>query len=130
MKMLTQEMIEKAKSVNSAEELYELAKANGFDITADEAKTYFEQLNPKSGELEDDDLDRVAGGADGCKDKDEADKFPLGTKLRVTSGQTCPICGSDSGEVKWCVGKWLVCRKDQGMIVKIKPDAYTFEVIG
>jgi hypothetical protein len=28
-----------------------------------EAKTYFSQLNPKSGELDDDDLDNVAGGA-------------------------------------------------------------------
>ena len=64
MKNLTPEMIEKAKAAKSAEELLELAKANGVEMTADEAKTYFAQLNPKSGELDDDDLDAVAGG--GC----------------------------------------------------------------
>ena len=48
----------------SAEELLELAKANGVEMTADEAAAYFAQLNPKSGELDDDELDAVAGG--GC----------------------------------------------------------------
>ena len=57
------EMIEKAKAAKSAEELLEMAKANGVEMTEDEAATYFAQLNPKSGELSDDDLDNVAGGA-------------------------------------------------------------------
>ena len=57
------EMIEKAKAAKSAEELITLAKDNGVEMTADEAATYFAQLNPKSGELSDDDLDNVAGGA-------------------------------------------------------------------
>ena len=61
---LNAEMIEKAKAAKTAEELYEIAKANGVEMTADEAKSYFAQLNPKSGELDDDDLDTVAGGSD------------------------------------------------------------------
>ena len=65
MKNLTPEMIEKAKAVKSAEELLALAKANDIEMTADEAATYFAQLNPKSGELDDDELDDVAGGACG-----------------------------------------------------------------
>ena len=71
MKNLTPEMIEKAKVAKSAEELLELAKANGVEMTADEAKTYFAQLNPKSGELDDDDLDAVSGGASGCRTSDD-----------------------------------------------------------
>ncbi len=63
MKYFNAEMIEKAKTVKSAEELLELVKANGVEMTADEAATYFAQLNPKSGELSDDELDNVAGGA-------------------------------------------------------------------
>ena len=59
----TTEMIEKAKAAKTAEELYEIAKANGVEMTEDEAKTYFEQIAPKSGELDDDELDNVAGGA-------------------------------------------------------------------
>ena len=64
MKNFNAEMIEKAKTVKSAEELLELAKASNVEMTADEAATYFEQLNSKSGELDDDELDAVAGG--GC----------------------------------------------------------------
>ena len=54
------EMIEKAKAAKSAEELLEIAKANGVEMTADEAKTYFEQFNANS--LDDDLLEGVAGG--------------------------------------------------------------------
>ena len=59
MKNLTPEMIEKAKIVKRAEELLELAKAGGMEMTADEAKSYFAQLNPKSGELDSDELEAV-----------------------------------------------------------------------
>ena len=91
MKNLTPEMIEKAKAAKSAEELLEVAKAGGIEMTADEAATYFAQLNPKSGELSDDDLDAVAGGA--CY----SSKPAYGTKVRVTSGQTCKKCGTNVG---------------------------------
>ena len=64
MKNLKPEMIEKAKAAKSAEELLELAKANGVEMTADEAATYFAQLNPKSSELDDDEIVGVSGG--GC----------------------------------------------------------------
>ena len=60
MKNFNAEMIEKAKTVKSAEELLAIAKENGIDMTADEAKTYFEQINANS--LDDDLLEGVAGG--------------------------------------------------------------------
>ena len=93
MKNLTPEMIEKAKIAKSAEELLELAKANGMEITADEAATYFAQLNPKSGELDDDDLDNVAGGAGGCGDPTNKDLFPEGSKMRCKKGPC--VCGNN-----------------------------------
>lgn len=62
MKNLNSEMIEKAKAAKSAAEFLEIAKANNVEMTDDEAATYFAQLNPNSGELGDDDLDKVAGG--------------------------------------------------------------------
>ena len=40
----------------------EVAKKLGFDITVDEAKAY---LNPEEAELDEDDLDAVAGGKGG-----------------------------------------------------------------
>ena len=101
MKNLTPEMIEKAKAAKSAEELLELAKAGGVELTADEAATYFAQLNPQSGELDDDDLDAVAGGA--CSSNSNIPA--CGTKVRVTSGQTCNQCGGNVGVVEsWLVG--------------------------
>ena len=92
MKNLKPEMIEKAKAAKSAEELLALAKANGVEMTADEAATCFAQLNPKSGELDDDDLDAVAGGASGC-----GKQINNGTMVRVINGNKCPNCGGTEG---------------------------------
>ena len=82
----TTEMIEKAKAAKSAEELYEIAKAEGVEMTEAEAKTYFAQLCPKSGELDDEELDNVAGGA--CYTQD-------GSRKIVNSTQKCDLfeCG-------------------------------------
>ena len=96
MKNLTPEMIEKAKAAKNAEELLELAKANGVEMTADEAATYFAQLNPKSGELDDDDLDAVAGGA--CARTEQARDAQ-----DAVSSMPCPRCGA--------VGDWAVLHK-------------------
>ena len=82
MKNLTPEMIEKAKAAKSAEELLALAKDNGVEMTSDEAALYFAQLSPKSGELDDDDLDAVAGGKGGCESNSSG-------KTIVTSGCKC-----------------------------------------
>lgn len=76
---LNAEMIEKAKNARTVEELLEIAKANGAPMTPAEAATYFAQLNPKSGELDDDDLDAVAGGACGSSNSDQ---------------YTCPNCNA------------------------------------
>ena len=87
MKNLTPEMIEKAKAAKSAEELLSIAKAGGVAMTAEEAATYFAQLNPKSGEISDDELDAVAGGACNIYVTNE-DK----AKANVVN-MTCPQCG-------------------------------------
>ena len=54
------EMIEKAKAAKTAEELLEIAKAEGVEMTAEEANEYYQQLT--SCELDDDLLGGVAGG--------------------------------------------------------------------
>ena len=103
MKNLTPEMIEKAKAAKSAEDLLALAKENNVEMTADEAKTYFAQLNPKSGELSDDDLDNVAGGA--CSTKDDA-------KSKVAN-LACPQCGAVgkfTHNNSYVDGHWWTCR--------------------
>jgi len=59
---ITPELIEKAKAVKTAEELIALAKESNIELTEEQAKEYLEKLNPKMGEISDDELDNVAGG--------------------------------------------------------------------
>ena len=113
MKNLTPEMIEKAKAAKSAEELLEVAKAGGVELTADEAATYFAQLNPKSGELDDDALDGVAGGCGGSGDNSQSNEalFPVGCKVREYA---CKQCGKNVYTVEYhyigyACGLVLVC---------------------
>ena len=66
---LTKEMIAKAMQCKSAEELMALAKAEGFDITNEEAEAYLAEMEDL--ELDSEKLTNVAGGqklcyTDGC----------------------------------------------------------------
>ncbi|SDC08049.1 nif11-like leader peptide domain-containing protein [Succiniclasticum ruminis] len=61
---LTKEMLKKAMQCNTADELMELAKAEGFAITKDEAEAYFAELSDI--ELDAKTLKNVAGGGGMC----------------------------------------------------------------
>ena len=130
MKNINAEMIEKAKSAKSAEELLELAKASNVEMTADEAATYFAQLNPKSGELDDDDLDAVAGGA--CADSNDNDNpaVGVGDTVQITSGETCSSCGNNIGIVSKIVrrGYCIKCKECKNPICDLGDCTYV--VIG
>ena len=76
---MNNELIAKAKEAKSPEELIALAKENSMEMTEETAKTYFDLLNPKTGELSDDELDNVAGG--GC--------YSASGRLKTTSGYKC-----------------------------------------
>ena len=62
---VSKELIEKAKTAKSAEELLAMAKAENIELTEEEAAKAFAELN-KSGELSDEELNNVSGG---CGDK-------------------------------------------------------------
>ncbi len=57
---LTKDMIAKAMQCKSAEELMELARSEGFEITKDEAEAYFAELADV--ELDERALRNIAGG--------------------------------------------------------------------
>ena len=57
----SKELIEKAKTAKTAEELLAMAKAENIEISAEEAAKAFAELN-KTGELSDEELNNVAGG--------------------------------------------------------------------
>ena len=61
---ISKELIEKAKTAKSAEELLEMAKAENIELTEEQAAKAFAELN-KIGELSDEELDNVAGGGGG-----------------------------------------------------------------
>jgi predicted ribosomally synthesized peptide with nif11-like leader len=65
------EMIEKAKTAKSADELLKIAKENGINLTFDEANTYFAQFNSTSDELSDDELVNVSGGCNNSSVNEE-----------------------------------------------------------
>ena len=86
-------LVETSRKAGSPEELLTLAKKNGVEMTGEDAKNYFDQLHPKTGELSDDELDNVAGGGcysnDGyllttigykCKFYEETPEKPFGVK--------------------------------------------------
>ena len=94
MKNFTPKLIAKAKATKSAEELLTLAKANNVELTEDEAKTYFEQLNA-NGAVSDDELDGVAGGSFlgiSCPSEDEEEQTPASKENKPVG--RCPHCGS------------------------------------
>lgn len=59
-KELTPELVQKALSCKSADELRALAEENGISITAEEAEAFLEELSGR--ELNMEELDNIAGG--------------------------------------------------------------------
>jgi len=57
---LTKEQIELASKCKTPEELIELAKKSGVELTIDEAEAYLNEL--QDAELDETSLDKVAGG--------------------------------------------------------------------
>ena len=105
MKNLTPELIKKAKAAKSAEELLALAKANNVELTEEEAKTYFEQLNA-NGTVSDDELDAVAGGGSCPSEEDKkANAYSMeelilrGAEFRFKNGTKCPKCQCDRAKL-------------------------------
>ncbi|MDE6420343.1 MAG: hypothetical protein K2K87_07430 [Lachnospiraceae bacterium] len=83
---MNEELMAKARGAKSAEELLALAKENNVELTEEQANAYFEQMN-RTGELEDDELDSVAGG--GCHNKGVTD-FHSPVSLRGTCSEFKP----------------------------------------
>ena len=118
MKNLTPELIAKAKAAKSAEELLALANENNVELTEEEAKTYFEQLNA-NGTVSDDELDAVAGGGR-CPgdDGDDADSTTSSDCSAITG--RCFQCGGTEIVFQMYFGdKIYKCKKCNSMNVKV-----------
>ena len=71
---LSREQIEKAMACETVEELMALAKAEGIELTKEEAEAYFDELSEC--ELKDGDLKHIAGGKKSGGDNGERGKSP------------------------------------------------------
>jgi len=85
---MNQEQYNIAKTAKSAEELLELAKKNGLDITLEEATNYFEKLNDTSSVISDEELESVSGG---CW-TEECDGSTMDKAVTIISIHKCPLC--------------------------------------
>ena len=126
---LTREMMEKAKTAKSMQELLEMAKAENIELSAEEAEKAFEKLNT-SGELSDDELDNVSAG---CYESGDTPKFSVGQHVGVCAGRGhAPariLSVSDKKHDGWCRNEqWIYSIKfDQGG--EVRNDVYEDEII-
>ena len=87
---ISKELLEKAKTAKSAEELLAMAKAESVELTEEQAEKAFAELH-KSGELSDDELDNVAGGCGG--EEIPEPKYKEGDLVWISGGFACHTCG-------------------------------------
>ena len=89
-----EEQIRKAIAAKSAEELLEMAKAEGFSLTEEEAERYFKVLHADPAdaecmELSEEEQKNVAGGSQCVGGKSYSSDPPY--YLITTLGNTCPL---------------------------------------
>ena len=77
---VSKELLEKARTANSAEELLAMAKAENLNLTEEEASKAFVEFN-KTGGLSDEELDNVSGGGCGDSETSGEPKFNVGDRV-------------------------------------------------
>lgn len=118
----SKELIEKASAAASAEDLLEIAKADGIELSAEEAEQYFEFLH-SSGSLSEEELERVAGGKG-----NPPPKYKIGQRVRYIAGAFAfhgEIVGATYSE-SYGTWKYMVRMKDGRMknMLLESPDCY------
>lgn len=88
---VSKELLEKTYEAKSAEELLEIAKADGLDISMEEATSFFKDLQREADgvkELSEEELDNVAGSSQCKSGKTYSSDYPY--YLITTAGNCCP----------------------------------------
>lgn len=89
------EILEKAKKAESTQELIDIVKDNGIEFDHEEADAYFDLLHGSAGELSDDELNDVSGGA--CHKKGHK----VVTHFNTCSSWTCKHCSIRIPDATW-----------------------------
>ena len=102
----SKELIEKAKTAKTPEELLAMAKAEKVELTEEEAVKAFAELN-KTGELSDEELDNVSGGCGrDYEPSGETPKFHVGDRLAMVHpviGRSIAVRVTYVSSVKSCM---------------------------
>ena len=103
---ISKELIEKAKTAKSAEELLEMAKAENIELNAEEAAQALAKMN-KNGELSDEELDNVAGGCGrDYEPSGDTPKYHVGDRLAMVHpviGRSIAVKVTYVSSVKSCM---------------------------
>ena len=103
---ISKELLKKAKTAKTAEELLEMAKAENIELSAEQAAKAFAELN-KSGELSDEELDNVSGGCGrDYEPSGETPKFHVGDRLAMVHpviGRSIAVRVTYVSNVKSCM---------------------------
>lgn len=120
---ISKELLEKAKTVKTAEELLALAKNEGIELTAEQAAKVFAELN-KTGELSDEELDNVTGGCGG-----RTPKFSVNDRVSHKGSDGKEVCGTvvRVGEEKYYYVYYVV---DDGEAAENAYDASELTLVG
>ena len=121
---ISKELIEKAKTAKSAEELLEMAKAENIELTEAQAAKAFAELS-KNGELSDEELDNVAGG--GCGGR--TPKFSVNDRVSHKGSDGKEVYGTvvRVGEEKYYYVYYVV---DDGETTEKAYDASELTLVG
>ena len=103
---VSKELLKKAKTAKTAQELLELAKAENIELSAEQAAKAFAKLN-KTGELSDEELDNVSGGCGrDYEPSGETPKFHVGDRLAMVHpviGRSVAVRVTYVSSVKSCM---------------------------
>ena len=103
---VSKELLKKAKTAKSAEELLAMAKAENIELNAEEAAQAFAKMN-KNGELSDEELDNVSGGCGrDYEPSGETPKFHVGDRLAMVHpviGRSIAVRVTYVSSVKSCM---------------------------
>ena len=89
---ISKELLEKAKTAKSEEDLLAMAKAEKVELTEEEAAKAFAELH-KMGELSDEELDNVAGGCAGPYQSGDTPLFNSGDRVKYRKKIRYANCG-------------------------------------
>ena len=114
----TNEMIKKAQKAASAEELIQIAMAEGISLSAEDAEKYFSFLH-ESKELNEDELEAVSGGELDAKGNPDP-KYSIGQRVYLYD-----YYGYHEGTIQSY--SWVKLQKAYYYVVKFDDIEYTMK---